>query len=87
MSLHGSACLLLRIFCTLLTQFSTAGGIYFSFSSLVVTIGFNGTYSVREDVGGISIVLFALMNSLAKDAVVTLSTLDDTARGGFAHCL
>ena len=86
MSLHGSACLLLRIFCTLLTQFSTAGGIYFSFSSLVVTIGFNGTYSVREDVGGISIVV-SLMNSLAKDTVVTLSTLDDTARGGFAHCL
>ena len=56
------------------------------FSISVVTIGFNGTYSVREDAGGISIVV-SLMNSLAKDVVVTLSTLDDTARGKFALCL
>ena len=53
----------------------------------MVTIGFNETYSVREDVGGISIVVFALMNSLSKEVVVTLSTLDDTARGGFAQRL
>ena len=53
----------------------------------MVTIGFNGTYSVREDVGGISIVVFALINSLARDVVVTPSTLDNTARGRFAHCL
>ena len=52
----------------------------------MVTIGFNGTYSVHEDVGGISIVVFALMNTLAKDVVVTLSTLDDTARGRFVQC-
>ena len=52
----------------------------------MVTIGFNGTYSVREDVGGITIVV-SLMNPLAKDVVVALFTLDDTARGRFAHCL
>ena len=57
------------------------------FSSSVVTIGFNGTYSVREDVGAISIVVVALMNSLARDVTVTFSTLDDTARGRFAQCL
>ena len=55
----------------------------FLFSTSVVTIGFNGTYSVREDAGGISIVVFALMNTLARDVEVTLSTLDDTARGRF----
>ena len=53
----------------------------------MVTIGFNGTYSVREDAGGISIVVLVLMNSLARDVLVTFSTLDDTARGRFAHCL
>ena len=55
--------------------------------SSVVTIGFNGTYSVREDDGVISTVVLVLMNSLARDVVVTLSTLDDTARGWFAECL
>ena len=48
----------------------------------MVTIGFNGTYSVHEDVGGISITVLVLTNSLARDVVLTLSTLDDTARGG-----
>ena len=57
------------------------------FSTSVVTIGFNGTYSVREDAGSISIVVLVLMNSLARDVVVTLSTMDNTARGGFAQCL
>ena len=57
------------------------------FSTSVVTIGFNGTYSVREDAGSISIVVLVLMNSLAKDVVVTLSTMDNTARGRFAQCL
>ena len=60
---------------------------YFLFSTLVVTIGFNGTYSVHEDVGGISIVVLVLMNSLARDVVVALSTVDDTARGRFAQCI
>ena len=60
---------------------------YFLFSTLVVTIGFNGTYSVYEDVGGINIVVLVLMNSLAGDVVVTLSTVDDTASGRFAQCL
>ena len=58
---------------------------HFLSSILVVTIGFNGTYSVREDAGGISIVVFALMNSLDRDVEVTLSTLDDTARGGLTQ--
>ena len=52
----------------------------------VVTIGFNGTNSVREDAGSISIVVLVLMNSLARDVVVTLSTLDDTAIGRFVQC-
>ena len=42
---------------------------------------------MREDAGGISIVVFALMNSLAKEVVVTFSTLDDTARGRFVQRL
>ena len=57
------------------------------FSTLVVTIGFNGTYSVREDAGDISIIVLVLMNCLGRDVVVTLSTLDDTVRGRFAQCL
>ena len=40
-----------------------------------------------EDAGSIRIVVLVLMNCLARDVVVTLSTLDDTARGRFAHCL
>ena len=57
------------------------------FSTSVVIIGFNGTHSVREDAGSISIVVHVLMNSLARDVVVTFSTLEDTARGRFAQCL
>ena len=53
----------------------------------MVTIGFNETYSVHENSGGISIVVLVMMNSLARDVVVRLSTVDDTARGGFAHCM
>ena len=53
----------------------------------MVTIGFSGMYSVREDVGGVSIVVLVVMNALARDVVVTLSTLDSSARGRFAHCL
>ena len=53
----------------------------------VVTIGFNGTYCVGEASGSISIVVLVMMNSLARDVVVTLSTLDDTARGRFVQCL
>ena len=49
----------------------------------MVTIGFNATYSVQEDAGVISVSVFVLMNSLARDLEVTLSTQDDTARGGF----
>ena len=56
----------------------------FFFSTSVVTIGLNGTYFVREDAGGISIVVLVLMNSLARDVVVTLLTLDDTASGRFS---
>ena len=52
------------------------------FSTSVVTIGFNGIYSVREDAGNIQIVVLVLMNWLGRDAVVTFSTMDNTARGG-----
>ena len=38
-----------------------------------------------EDAGNISVIVLVLMNSLARDVVVTLSTVDDTARGGFLH--
>jgi len=65
----------------------TSMSIFHNFFTSVVTIGFNGTYSVREDAGSISIVVLVLMKCLARDVVVTLSTLDDTARGGFAQCL
>ena len=47
----------------------------------MVTIGFNGTYSVREDAGSITITVLVLMNSLARDVSVTLSTSDGTAMG------
>ena len=57
------------------------------FSTSVVTIGFNGIYSVNEDTGSIRIVVLVLMNCLARDVVVTLSTLDNTARSRFAQCL
>ena len=57
---------------------------YFSVT-VVVTIGFSGTYHVHEDTGHISITVLVLMNSLARDVVVTLSTLDDTARGIGLH--
>ena len=49
----------------------------------MVTIGFSGTYSVHEDAGAISIVVLVLMNSLARDVVVTFSTVDDSAKGRF----
>ena len=42
---------------------------------------------MHEDAGGVSVVVLVLMNSLAKEVVVTLSILDDTARGRFAQCL
>ena len=57
------------------------------FPTSVVTIGFNGTYCVREDTGVFSIYVLVMMNYLARDVVVTLSTLDNTARGRFAQCL
>ena len=50
-------------------------------STSVVTIGFSGTYSVREDAGSITITVLVLMNSLARDVSVTLSTSDGTAMG------
>ena len=53
----------------------------------MIAIGFNETYSVHEDVGGISIVVLVLRNLLARDTIVTLSTLDNTARGRFPNCL
>ena len=52
-----------------------------SFFTSVVTIGFNGTYSVCEDAGNITITVLVLMNSLARDVSVTLSTSDGTAMG------
>ena len=53
------------------------------FTTSVVTIGFNGTYCVHEDVGVFSITVLVMMNSLARNVVVTLLTMDNTARGRF----
>ena len=76
------------LYCNELTYSSVLqekNAIIFLFFFSVITIGFNGTYSVHEDVEGISVVVFALMNSLDRDVVVTLLTLDGTARGRFAQ--
>ena len=59
----------------------------FNFFSSEVTIGFNGTYSVREDGGSINIFVLVLMNSLARDVVVTFSTQDNTTSGRFTYYL
>ena len=42
---------------------------------------------MREDAGGISIVVLVLMNCLTRDVVVTLSTVNETASGRFAQDL
>ena len=55
----------------------------FNFFPSGVTIGFNGTYSVQEDGGNINIFVLVLMNSLARDVVVTFSTQDNTTSGRF----
>lgn len=52
-----------------------------SIPTSVITIGFSGNYSVRENAGSVSITVLVLMNSLARDVTVTLSTVDDTAQG------
>ena len=52
-----------------------------SIPTSVITIGFSGNYSVREEAGSVSITVLVLMNSLARDVTVTLSTVDDTAQG------
>ena len=49
----------------------------------MVTIGFSGTYSVRENSGRIRVTVSVLRKSLARNAAVTFSTLDNTARGVF----
>ena len=61
-------CIRMSIFCNFL-------------STSVVTIGFSEFYSVLEDAGSIRIIVLVLMNCSTRDIVVTLSTLDDTARG------
>ena len=58
----------------------------FLYFASVVTIGFTANYSVREDTGTMSVVVLILMNSLAREVEVTLSTLDGTARGRFTQC-
>ena len=42
---------------------------------------------MREDAGVIDIVVSVMINSLARDVVVALSTQDETARGRFAQGL
>ena len=51
-----------------------------SFTTLVVTIGFNETaYSVSEDAGNVSITLSVQTGTLDRDVIVTLSTTRGTA--------
>jgi len=51
----------------------------------VVIIGFDpATYSVPEGAGSVSVTV-AAQGSLARDVVVTLSTMDGTAVGGCMH--
>ena len=51
----------------------------------MVTIGFDpATYSVPEGAGSVSVTVVA-QGSLARDVVVTLSTMDGTAVGGCMH--
>ena len=58
----------------------------FLFSESVVTIGFTGNYTVREDTGTMSVVVHVLINSLDREVDVILSTQDGTARSKFAQC-
>ena len=53
------------------------------FSSAVVTIGFNTVaYSVLEDVGSVNVTVSILNGTLARNVVVTLSTVPSgTATG------
>ena len=52
----------------------------FTFTTSVVTIGFNKTaYSVSEDAGSVSIALSVQMGALDRDVVVTLSTVNGNA--------
>ena len=53
--------------------------------SAVVTIGFNSvTYSVLEDAGSVNITVSIMNGTLARNVVVTLSTVSDgTATGKF----
>ena len=52
----------------------------FTFTTLVVTIGFNETaYSVSEDAGSVSITLSVQTGTLDRDVIVTLSTISGTA--------
>ena len=52
----------------------------FTFSTSVITIGFNETaYSVSEDAGSISITLSVQTGILDRNVIVTLSTINGTA--------
>ena len=53
---------------------------YFEFTNLVVTIGFNrAAYSVSEDAGSVSVTVSVQTGALGRDVVVTLSTINGTA--------
>ena len=58
------------------------------FLSAVVTIGFNSvTYSVVEDAGSVHITVSIMNGTLARNVVVTLSTVSGgTATGKFNEC-
>ena len=52
----------------------------------MVTVGFDpATYSIAEGAGSVSVTV-AAQGSLARDVVVTLSTVDGTAVGGLYAC-
>ena len=56
--------------------------LHYSSPSSAVTIGFDqAAYTVTEGAGSVS-VMVDVQGSLARDVVVTLSTVDGTAMGG-----
>ena len=46
-----------------------------------VTIGFNPTYSVSEDVGSVRVAVSLLSGILARDVIVSLQTINSMAVG------
>ena len=58
--------------------------IHFTFTTLVVTIGFSSTaYTVIEDAASVSVTVSIQSGALNRDVIVTLSTINGTAMSKF----